>query len=80
MTSLQKQQIINNFLQDLSVCLSVCLSNRLSVRPTVRPTLIFLEIGSLAFSDNLHDVDWLWHLVTDQARFLKKTLAAPIWD
>ena len=36
--------------------LSVCLSVRLSVCPSVlRPSLSFLKIGSLFFSDIIHD-------------------------
>ena len=39
---------------------------------SVRPSLSFLKIGSLVFSDILHDDSWPWYLVTDEARFLKK--------
>ena len=48
---------------------------------SVRPSLSFLKIGSLVFSDILHDDSWPWYLVTDEARFLKKKkkLAARIW-
>ena len=46
-----------------SVCLSVC--------PSDRPSLTFLRIGSLVFSDKVHDYSWPWCLVTDKARFLK---------
>ena len=45
-------------------CPSVCLSVRLS--------LSFLRIGSLVFSDIVHNDNWSWYLVTDGARFLKK--------
>ena len=45
-------------------CPSVCLSVRLS--------LSFLKIGSLVFSDIVHNDSWSWYLVTDGARFLKK--------
>ena len=43
-----------------SVCLSVC------------PSLSFLLIGSLDFSDIVHYDSWLWYLVPEKARFLKK--------
>ena len=56
----------------------VRLSVRLSVHPSVRPWLNFLKIGSLVFSDIVHD-SWPWYLVTDEARFLKRTVAARIW-
>ena len=45
---------------------------RLSVCPSVRASLSFLKIGSLVFSDIVHDDSWSWHLVTDGAWFLKK--------
>ena len=45
---------------------------RLSVCPSVRASLSFLKIGSLVFSDIVHDDSWPWHLVTDEAWFLKK--------
>ena len=45
---------------------------RLSVCPSVRASLSFLKIGSLVFSDIVHDDSWPWHLVTDGAWFLKK--------
>ena len=38
----------------LSICLSICLS------------LSFLKIGSLVFSDIVHDDSWPWYLVTDR--------------
>ena len=47
-----------------SVCLSVCLC--------VQRSLDFLKIGSLLFSDILHDYCWPWYLVTDETIFLKK--------
>ena len=56
-----------------SVCPSVCLS----VRSSIRPSLDFLKIGSLVFSDILHD-DSSIYIVTYKARFLKKQLAAQI--
>ena len=55
----------------LSVCPSVC--------PSVYTSLSFLKIGSLVYSHIVHDDSWLWHLVTDWARFLKKISAARIW-
>ena len=49
------------------------------VRPLVLPSLIFLKIGSLAFSDIVHDDSW-WYLVTEKTRFKqKKNLVAQIW-
>ena len=48
----------------LSVSLSVCLSGL--------PSVSFLKIASLVFSGIVHDYNWPWHLVTDEARFLKK--------
>ena len=48
----------------LSVCPSVCSS--------IHSSLSFLKIGSLVFSVIIHEDSWLWHLVTDRARFLKK--------
>ena len=50
--------------------LSVCPS----VYSSVRPLLSFLKIGSLVFSDIIHDDSWPWYLLTDRARFLKKIL------
>ena len=35
-----------------------------------------LKIGSLVFSDIVHDDNWQWYLVTDENRFLKKNLTA----
>ena len=52
------------------VRLSICLSTHRSVS--------FLKIGSLVFSDIVHDDGWPWYLVTDGARFLKKKLTARI--
>ena len=49
-----------------SVCLSVC------------PSLSFLKIGSLVFSDIVHDDSSPWYLVTDSQIFEKK-LVAQIW-
>ena len=48
--------------------LYLCRSDRLSIHPSLN----FLKIGSLIFSDILHDDIWLWYLVTDEARFGKK--------
>ena len=49
------------------------------VRLSFRPSLSFLKIGSLVFSEIVHDESWPRFLVTDGARFLKKkTLAAQI--
>ena len=42
-----------------------------SVRLSVRP------IGSLVFSDVVHDDSWPWYLVTDETRFLKKIFGGP---
>ena len=50
-----------------------------SVCPSVHPSLSFLKIGSLVLSDIVHDDSWPWYLVTNEARFLKKKLAARIW-
>ena len=47
-------------------------SSRPSIRLSVRPSLSFLKIGSLVFSDIVHDDSWPWYLVTDGTRFLKK--------
>ena len=52
----------------------------LSVFLFVRPSLSFFKIGSLVFSDIVHDNSWPCYLVTDVARFLQKKLAARIWD
>ena len=55
---------------------------------SVRLSLSSLKIGSLVLSDIVHDDSWPWYLVTDRARFLKKTkkqnnnnkkMAAGIW-
>ena len=48
---------------------------------SVRPSRSFLKIGSLVFSDILHDDSWPWYLVTDETRFLgkKNKFAARIW-
>ena len=44
-----------------------------SVHPSVCLSLSFLKIGSLDFSDILHDDSWPWYLlVTDKVVFLKK--------
>ena len=53
--------------------LSVCPS----VYSSVRPLLSFLKIGSLVFSDIIHDDSWPWYLLTDRARFLKKNFGDP---
>ena len=50
----------------------VRLSVRLSVYPYVR-----LKIGSLFFSDIVHDNSWPWYLVTNAARFLKIKFGGP---
>ena len=50
---------------DLSICLSGCLS------------LGFLKIWSLVVSDNVHDDNWPWYLVTDEARFFKTNVSSP---
>ena len=54
-------------------CPSVCLCFRWSVRTSQN----FLKIGSLVFSDIVHDDNWPWYLVTDEARFLKKNFWRP---
>ena len=46
---------------------------------SVRLSLHFLKTGSLVFSDIVQDDTRPWYLVTDKARFLKKTMAAWIW-
>ena len=61
----------------LHVCLSVCLSVYLSVCLSARPSLTFLKIGSLAFSEIVHDDSWPRYVVTDRAIFLKKRLWQP---
>ena len=38
---------------------------------SVCPSLSFLKIGSLVFSDIVHDDSWPWYLMTDRARFFK---------
>ena len=43
-------------------------------RPSVCPSLRFLKIGSLVFSNIVHDDSWPWYLVADKARFLKKKI------
>ena len=52
---------------------------RLSIRPSVHLSLGFLKIGSLVFSDIVHDDSWPWDPVTDAATFLIKIMAARIW-
>ena len=47
-----------------SVCLSVLVS--------VRPSLNVFKIGSLVFSDIVHDDSWSWFVVTEEDRFFKK--------
>ena len=54
------------------VCLSVSLS--------LCPSLNFPKIGSLVFSDIVHDDSWPWYLVTDKAIFSKKTFGGPNLD
>ena len=49
---------------------------RLSVCLSCRQSQSFLKIGSLFFSDIVHDDNWLRYLVTDGARFLKKKVLA----
>ena len=39
------------------------------VRLSARPSLRFVKIGSLFFSDIVHDDSWPWYLVPDEARF-----------
>ena len=46
---------------------------------SVRPSLNFLKIGSLVFSDILHDDSWPWYIVADKARFLKKNKESAAW-
>ena len=41
-------------------------------------SLIFVKIGSLVFPDIVHGDSWPWYLVTDEAKFLEKNLAARI--
>ena len=52
----------------------------LSVCRSVRLSLSFLKIGSLVFSDIVHDGSWTWHLVNDRARFLKKSFWQPEFE
>ena len=56
----------------LSICLSVLC---LPLLPSVCSSLIFLKIGSVLFSDVVQDDSWLWSLVTEESKFLKKELA-----
>ena len=42
------------------------------VRLSARPSLNFIKIGSLVFSNILHNNSWSSYLVTDKARLLKK--------
>ena len=56
---------------------SVGLSARLSVRPFIRPSLTFLKIGSLDFSDVVHDDSWRWHLVTDEEKMFGGPILGP---
>ena len=51
----------------------------LSVFLFVCPSLSFFKIGSLVFSDIVHDDNWPRYLVTDQGGFLKKKIMARIW-
>ena len=50
----------------------------LSVCPSVCSSLVFLKTGSLFFSDIVQDDSWLWYLVTEEGKFLKKELADQI--
>ena len=50
-----------------------------SVRSSVRSSGGFLRIGSLLFSDFLHEDRKLPNLKSDGARFLKKNLICPFW-
>ena len=63
-------------------CLFVRPSVRLSICPSVhrsvRPSVSFLKILSLVFSDIVHDDNWLWYLVVDEARCFKKFFGSPI--
>ena len=64
----------------LSICPSLHPSVSPSVRLSVHPSLSFLKIGSLVFSDIVHEGNWPWYLVTDTIRFLgKNEMAARIW-
>ena len=37
----------------------------------------FLKIGSLFFSDIVHDDSWPWYLATDETKFLEKSFCGP---
>ena len=50
-----------------------------SICPSVCPSLSFLKIGSLAFSDIVHNDSWPGYLATDGPRFKKNNLEAWIW-
>ena len=54
--SVQQPPIKSLSLVSLSVCPSIC------------PLLTFIKIGSLFFSDFVHDDSWPWDLVTEEAR------------
>ena len=51
----------------------------LFVCPSVCPSLTFLKIGSLVFSDIVHDDSWPWHLVTDEPDLCKKKIGSLNW-
>ena len=55
------------------------MKSRSSACQSVHLSLNFFKIGSLIFSDVVHDNSWPWYLVTDEARFLKKNVVAGIW-
>ena len=46
------------------------------VHLSVCPSLSFRKIGSLVFSDIVHDDSWPWHIVTDRPRFLKENFGS----
>ena len=50
----------------------MCPSAHHFICTAVRPSLNFLKIGSLVFSDTVHDNSWPWYLVIDAVKFLKK--------
>ena len=62
-----------------TACYEITLVHLPSVSPSVCSSLRFLKIGSLVFSDIVHDDSWSWYLVTHEVRLLKKKLAARIW-
>ena len=83
MTFPEKKQIQNWSPVHIFGCLTLVgqhpMKSLLFVCPSVCPSLTFLKIGSLVFSDIVHDDSWPWHLVTDEPDFCKKKIGSLNW-